>query len=203
MSEFHDEVVTRKIAIVRTTPKTSIILEKISPGEYKLIQTATQPRGVVRSAVKISPNDAFRIADIIATEELDGSLDIPDAPVQFYVGGAMQVLDSASVKLVAQYTESSKYTNGKPLTNLSHTNVWYQIGDAAPVKLGDVAASAPSGGGLVKTDVVVAALEGESTTATFWAVATDTNGTESAPSTKVTFTVNRQVPEAPLNFTIG
>jgi len=129
--------------------------------------------------------------------------DSPEPSLNFSIGGPMIIVDDSSVKLTAQYDEGTKTTGGSPLVGLSHTNVWYQIGSAAPVKSADVPATSPTGGGHVVTDVVFPSLLGAVTVGSFWATETTVGGVESPASNKVTFTVDRTVPEAPLNFTIA
>lgn len=192
----------RRVATVVETPELTIQVVRRRFGVYQIVQKVYDPVSRRRfvDRIELSAEDILAIASAVFNEE---TVDSPESPNNFTVGGPMVLVDDFSVKLTAAYDEGSNHTNGTPLNDLSHSNVWYQIGAAAPVKSADIPASSPQGGGHVVTDVVFPALLGELTTGTFWATETDVDGHESPKSNLATFTVDRRVPEAPLNFTIG
>jgi hypothetical protein len=111
----------------------------------------------------------------------------------------MQIVDANTVSLQATWTEPAILPGGNPL---AYYYISYVIGSAAPVLGPHVPASA-TGNQTVTTTLMLPAPSGASTTAVFTVFAVDTIGQVSAGSNTATVTVNRIVPPAPINFTIG
>jgi hypothetical protein len=118
----------------------------------------------------------------------------PAAAIDFTVTGA---------NLTVTYTEPTQNACGAPsatcpaLTDLDHTNVYLQIGVAAPSKLPNVAATSATGGGAVSTSVTVPIAAGQEANVTIQATATDGSGNESVKSTSATKRVDRLSPGSP------
>jgi len=90
-----------------------------------------------------------------------------------------------------------------PLSDLSHTNVYFQIKSnnpalvTPPTKGQNLPASPPTGGGIKAGTVTVPVLEGQETDVTFWVTATDLSGNESLPSLKTIKRIDRLSPAPP------
>ena len=110
------------------------------------------------------------------------------AAIDFTVTGA---------SVTATYTEPSTNADATLLSDLSKTNIYYQLPGGTPVKGPDVAASRPQGGGAITTQVTVPVVAGQDVLVTFWATATDTGGNESARSAEVQRRIDRLAPAAP------
>ncbi|TAL13935.1 hypothetical protein EPN95_04580 [Patescibacteria group bacterium] len=96
-----------------------------------------------------------------------------------------------------EFTEPTTNANAAPLLDLSHTNIYFQIGSSAPVKGPNLPASAPTGGGIKAGSVTVPVLEGQEADATFWSTATDLSGNESGRSIEIIKRIDRLSPAAP------
>ncbi len=90
-----------------------------------------------------------------------------------------------------------------PLSDLSHTNVYFQIKSnnpalvTPPTKGQNLPASAPTGGGIKAGTVTVPVMDGQEADVTFWPTATDLSGNESARSIEVVKRIDRLAPAAP------
>lgn len=115
----------------------------------------------------------------------------------------MQIVDNATVRLNASFTEPTKSVDASPLSDLHHTTIYGQVGTNPASSLVTTPASALGGGGLINTTVLVPAPAGVLTKMDLWVTATDITGNESPPSTHVTVNIDRIGPAAPTNFTVA
>jgi hypothetical protein len=115
----------------------------------------------------------------------------------------MQIVDASTVKLDATYTEPTKSVDGVLISDLSYTSIYYQVGTQTPVKVPQVPATKPQGGGSIATSVLFPLAAGQRSIVKFWVTATDLTGNESNKSNEVTLNLERVSPDAPLGFTIG
>lgn len=115
----------------------------------------------------------------------------------------MIIVDEKMVKLEGTYKEPTTDADGQPITDLAYTSVFYQVGAEPPVRGPQVPASAPTGGGVIHTTVIVPLAVGERKTFKLWVVATDTTGLDGEPSDTVTLSLNRVAPGVPTDFTLG
>jgi hypothetical protein len=116
-------------------------------------------------------------------------------------GDAYQVVHAADQTIAISYDEPTTNADptATPLTDLSHTNVYYSLNGGAKVKGPNVSASAATGGGSKTTSVlVVLPFTGEHRVE-LWATATDTSGNESAESNRVTKLFDFVPPSPPKN----
>jgi hypothetical protein len=205
MGTFENVAMVERSSKIVNTPILRVKIVKRGSGIYDIVKDIYDPeyQQWTQSRISLSAQTLFDIYTSVYGEEYLDSADSPETPTDFTIGGPMILLDDNTVSLVARYTEGTKHTNGTPLVGLAFTNVYYQIGAAAPVKGPNVPAVGPTGGGSIAFTLTFPALNGEVTSGTFWATETNLLGRESAPSNKVSFVVDRQVPEAPLNFTIS
>ena len=203
---FENVTVTRRVAVIRDSPSVKVCVESKGLGSYEILKevydTLTGQWYTYR--ICLTARDILEIESVIASEELPSIASDPESPLNFFVGGSpMVVLNDATVQLTAQYDEGTKHLNGSPLPDLLFTSVWYQIGAGAPVKSPDQPATVFGGGGHKTVTFVFPAPLGELTGGTFWATETDVKGNQSPASNKVTFSVDRQIPESPLNFSVA
>jgi len=67
--------------------------------------------------------------------------------------------------------------NGQPLTNLSKTTIYHDVGKGL-IKHKDIPASSPNGGGTVQETMSLSVKEGETIKITICVTATDSHGRE-------------------------
>lgn len=115
----------------------------------------------------------------------------------------MVIVDNATVRVNGSYIEPSTDADGGALLDLAYTNVYYKIGINPSVRGPQVPASNVAGGGTINTSLLVPVSAGQRVNVGFWVTATDISGSESAPTTTITLTVDRMAPAAPRNFTIA
>ena len=84
-----------------------------------------------------------------------------------------------------------------PLTDLSHTNIYYQMAGSAVVQEPNIPATLATGGGTITDFVTVPVLAGQEADVLFWVTATDTSGNVSADSEVVVIRIDRLPPAAP------
>lgn len=101
------------------------------------------------------------------------------------------------VDVTVTYKEPSTNSDGSALQDLSHTNVYHQLGNGEPVKSANVPAVAATGGGAKEVKIAVPVQAGQEASATFWATATDKSSNESAKSATVNLTIDRLPPAPP------
>lgn len=124
----------------------------------------------------------FFLFGLIACE--DTSTRSPDAP-------------ASVVTITLQYTEPSQNADGTPLRDLDHTTIYYDVG-AGKIRVADVPASSPTGGGVITHKIIVPiAGSKKEMTAWIWVTATDKSGNESNPSQIVSTRLGRTAPVAP------
>ena len=105
--------------------------------------------------------------------------------------------------LTVTYLEPTTNTDGSPINDLASTNVSYRLCPtsgpcAAPYTLGpNIAATAPTGGGSISTQVTVPVGPGQEANVEVFATATDTSGNVSPESAHVTKRVDRLPPSPP------
>jgi hypothetical protein len=88
--------------------------------------------------------------------------------------------------------------NAAPLTDLATTTIWYDNITTGTVKVMDVPASAPTGGGAVtKTFTVPDAQKGWERNYTFWVTAKDITGNTSCDSPKVEVKIDKRPSRGP------
>ncbi len=113
------------------------------------------------------------------------------------VASAIDFTASGTI-LTVTYTEPTSNSDKTPLTDLAKTTIYYSINGAAEVKVTpDIAATVPTGGGSVSTQVTVPIAAGQSASVTVRATATDTSGNESVKSVSVSKTIDRLSPMPP------
>lgn len=202
---FDNVTVTRRVAIIRDSPSLKVVVESKGLGSYEILKEVYDPQAGQWYTYRIclTARDILDIESAVASEETPSNASDPESPLNFFLGGSMVILNDATVQLTAQYDEGTKHLNGSPLTDLLFSSVWYQIGAGVPVKGPDQPATVFGGGGRKLVTFVFPAPLGEVTSGTFWATQTDVKGNQSPASNKVTFAVDRQIPEAPLNFSVA
>lgn len=121
----------------------------------------------------------------------------------------MRVIDANTVEVEVSYTEPTKDTDttisdsdNPALLDLAYTSVFYKIGTAATVSAGSKQASAPTGGGEVKSLLIVPAKVNAKTSIDFWATSTDLTGNSSG-ETHALFVVDRMAPVPPSSFLVA
>ena len=118
----------------------------------------------------------------------------PAMAIDFTVTGAT---------LAVTYTEPSQNACGAPsptcpaLTDLSHTNVYVQVGSGPEIKQANIPATAAVGGGVINTTVTVPIVAGQEAIVTISATGTDLSDNESVKSASVTKKVDRLSPGSP------
>ena len=105
-------------------------------------------------------------------------------------------LTLSGAEITVEYTEPTTNENGAVLEDLSHTSIYYDMGDGA-VKAVDVPAANPTGGGVISQAVTVPVTSGMERDVQIWATASDGSGNESAPSETKVVRVDRLAPSAP------
>lgn len=118
----------------------------------------------------------------------------------------MVFLNDSEVQFEAQYVEPTTDAVGGVLEDLSHTSVYYKVGNGSAVKSHNVPATSPSGGGNITTNVVVPVAVGQKVTVAFWITTTSLAGFEGGETERVELVVDRKVkvaPGVPTNFTVA
>lgn len=120
----------------------------------------------------------------------------------------MLIVDNNTVSMVAQYTEPTTQTDGSPLTDLHHTNVYHQVVGSPFIKSVDIPATSPNGGGVINSLILANVALGQKINVVAWITATDTVGVESPVSLVLNEVIDRLVvthfgPSAPTNFTLA
>jgi len=119
----------------------------------------------------------------------------------------MVIVDNATVRVDAEYTEPTVDVDGGPIEDLAFTTIHYRINGGVTEVAQDVLASSPTGGGVIQTSLLLPIAKGFKAVVDFWITATDTAGLE-GPATQVeTLTIDRVVvnvaPGAPTSFTVA
>lgn len=116
----------------------------------------------------------------------------------------MKIIDANTVSVSGQYTEPVVDANGQPLTDLAFTTLYYEVqGTTNVVKVQQVPATSPNGGGVIPVTVVVPLASGQTADFVFWVTATSIGGLE-GPQTPFTMHLTRAVaPGAPTGFTLA
>ena len=105
------------------------------------------------------------------------------------------------IEVEVEYEEPSTTTDGSPLTSLSRTSVYHNSGGEF-VKLFDVPATAPSGGGWILRNATVPFPPNKEGAISFYAEAADTEGQVSDASQVVALEVDTLPPGGPRQLTI-
>jgi chitodextrinase len=108
-------------------------------------------------------------------------------------------LTAVNINTKVTYKEPTQQKDGKPLTNLSKTTIYYDIGKGQ-VKAVDIPATMASGGGTITKDIVIAIAAGTQVNASFWATATNQTYSVSAKSNianKLLGGISDTIPPAP------
>lgn len=115
----------------------------------------------------------------------------------------MIIVDAATVRVAGQYTEPVIDQDGGPLADLAYTNVYYKIGANPAVRGAQTPATAPTGGGVIDTTLLVPVAQGQRVNVGFWVTATDVVGLEGPATDTITLSVDRVAPGKPTGFTIA
>lgn len=98
---------------------------------------------------------AFLLLAGCGTSFLEGTIAPPNSSAWTKCGTATKVRVKAPQSTVTvSYTEPTTGTDGKPLTNLAHTTIYYNAGDG-PVIAKVVPASQKTGGGSVSQAITI------------------------------------------------
>jgi len=88
------------------------------------------------------------------------------------------VVSAANPFFTVKYTEPTTRGGGKPLKNLSHTTI-YIYTESSLLKMKEVSATSPTGGGNISEMLFLPITQGESLQVTICVTATDSEGHES------------------------
>ena len=112
----------------------------------------------------------------------------------------MYIIDDNTVGVTVRYIEPVVDANGNPLSDLDHTNVFYQFGSAAPNEQPNIAATGATGGGTITTVINVPIARGQAQTVSWWAVATDINNLISISSNLQVVFIDRRFFPTPVSM---
>lgn len=91
------------------------------------------------------------------------------------------MVTAAKPILQVSYVEPSSATDGRPLTRLAKTTIYYDIGQG-PVRAKDVPASKPTGGGQVSEVITIPVEDANEVVVRICVTATDDQGNEGPPT---------------------
>jgi hypothetical protein len=111
----------------------------------------------------------------------------------------MNIIDASNIELTADFTEPTTQASGAPLTGLVSCTV---VNETDGTSVVDTNVSS-TGGNNRSVQIPLAVAAGESKSFSFHMIATNTSGVNSAPTTSVTFVVDRTAPSAPSNFSVS
>ena len=113
----------------------------------------------------------------------------------------MYAIDDNTVAVTVRYIEPVVDALGNPLSDLDHTNVFYQFStDVFANQQPNIAATATTGGGTVTTIINVPVPRGECATINWWAIATDINGLLSVSSNLQVGFIDRRFYSTPVSL---